>query len=372
MSRIRTNTLSIGNLGEISKTGNLWGEVHEGSGWYCNSSDCLKGNGVLVATCNPSFASSLNERCACLSKNAPCPKMQSGSSTGGLSTGTIDSIQITPEKVDTSRNCPANSPNPSWPYALANNNQVPVISCLYPEDAIPTDEQAQKMAENLNDADNRRFLANYCFSPEPNSINCPAPLTSCPRAISKSAICNQFGEANKKLYDQRAVDYCLDIYNKNKGNPQFNIASTGCKCIKDQKINPDPGLGAILTTIGLGGGGAHCIWGPCVPTSPNLNTYSDRDTACPTVSCLNLINVGGAASVDKSQFIQNLNCGSQSKCSCQPGQVCDEKTATCSGTPTPQPPAPEESFSKYLIPLIILCVMLILSSIGIGIWFYKK
>jgi hypothetical protein len=323
MSVIQTDSLSIGNLSQLSKDGSIYGVVHSGTSWYCTDADCS--NSKLIAKCDPGTGTSKNERCACLSKSAKCPAMLTNS---GNVNGTIYDIQFSPFNIDTSSNCPSSSPDPNWSWALRDSTKTPIVTCQYPADAIPTDDQAEILVQNVGNKDNRKLLANYCFSPEQQTLKCPPPLTSCPKAISRSDICNKFGQADKNLYDQRAFAYCLNLYNQNKGKPDFDISKTGCKCIKDQKIDPDPGLTAILTVPGLAGG-AHCVWGPCVPSSPNLNTYSDRDRSCPAVSCLNLINVGGQASIDKSQFIQNLNC-TGSKCNCNPGEVCNETTGTCS------------------------------------------
>jgi hypothetical protein len=382
---LSTNSLDIGSLADLAKSRAIDNVVHSGSGWLCNASDCP--NGVLVGRCDPGSLTSRNERCACLNtKNRGCDYMKKGT---GTVRGTIMSAKFNPVQIDGSKNCPGGSdPCPNWscPQAFGNlMDKFPEITCSYPYDVIPFDYQAEKMAKNIGSGNNEQFLANYCFSDEEDKNKC-FPFTSCPKAISRRDICDKLGQYNKDLYDQRAIAYCRDIYNKNKSNPNFNIDATGCRCLVDATINRDPGLDKIMTIPSLASP-VHCIWGPCVPTSANLNSFKDLSKTCPTVSCLSLINVGGDAAIDKSQFIQNLTCSGETKCNCRPGETCDDKTGICSCSSDTacgpnnycdsnkrcQPkiqPQPSSDWTWLIILIIIIVILLFASSLGV--YLYNK
>jgi hypothetical protein len=192
MSVIQTDSLSIGNLSQLSKDGLISRVIHRGVGFFCNDNDC--NNSKLVAKCR--YAHGLaDERCACLSKSVKCPIMTTNS---GNVNGTIYDIQFSPFYVDPGNCLSASDPN--WSWVLRDSTQTPIATCQYPTDAIPTDEQAGVLVKNISSKNNRKFLENYCFSQEQDISKCPPPLTSCIKANSRPNICNQLGSSVREMF----------------------------------------------------------------------------------------------------------------------------------------------------------------------------
>ena len=207
------------------------------------------------------------------------------------------------------------------------NNATP--SCVYPDTAIPTDDQSQTLFNRINFDNNKELLLNYCFS---RGTNCPAGVNQCPKALSNDnngvarSICNQLQQRYPSDYDARIETHCQ------KFNTENDIVNSGCKCIfdKKQKLFTD-----LFTKLSQGGmtNYPHCIWKTCIG-SDNFRTYND-DLSKPcnqNVSCSSIIiatdNVQNQGTINS-----NVKCeGSPCNPECVQGYNCNKNTGACEKT----------------------------------------
>ena len=243
------------------------------------------------------------------------------------------------------------------------NNATP--SCVYPDTAIPTDDQSQTLFNRINFDNNKELLLNYCFS---RGTNCPAGVNQCPKALSNDnngvarSICNQLQQRYPSDYDARIETHCQ------KFNTENDIVNSGCKCIfdKKQKLFTD-----LFTKLSQGGmtNYPHCIWKTCIG-SDNFRTYND-DLSKPcnqNVSCSSIIiatdNVQNQGTINS-----NVKCeGSPCNPECVQGYNCNKNTGTCEKTSSTTQTNDNNGYGSALLStttVVIASILVVLSILSI-------
>jgi hypothetical protein len=296
------------------------------------------------------------QRCGCLSKDSwSCQPMKN--KTGG-------DVQAISKNIDgyfpNSSNfygCGQDPPN----YAICSNDSRSYTEngiypqCVYPSNAIPTDDQAKIFSDSLDNtitSDEKQLLFNYCFAPS-TSTRCLSGLSTCPKALSfdGQATCIKLRNKYPLEYDEKSLEYCTNFYNNNKNNSSA-LKTSGCQCLIDTTINPNQTLQNLTTIPGLENT-AKCVWFPCGDLQPqNFTLSKDRNSTCnKNIKCLNLINLGGNVVNDQGVLSQNIQCG-QTDCSapCASDEVCDKIYGKCIKKPTTSSPSTTKT------PDIVKCV----------------
>lgn len=318
-------------------------------------------NAVLMGWTEPSswFATEY-QRCGCLNNGSftwTCQPMKYANGAYAYPVSAINNKSPDSMPSPTFQGCDGDPPNyatcSTYSTYLTENGFYP--TCSYPDNAIPSYEQAVSLYGAglfTPSEDEKALLYNYCFTKATDSTKCMSPLTNCPNAFSNDGssvknkvICDTLKKLEPQVYEDRMLAYCSDLYNKNKDNPDLSILQkSGCQCLIDTTIKPDPVLSPLMTNVALGKP-AHCIWQPCLSTSGNYVLKDDLSKTCASnISCLNLVEISGNASVGGT-INQNLSC---QKASCNPpcktDQKCDEAKGVCINlsqtTTPPTPPTP--------------------------------
>ena len=310
-----------------------------------------------------------------------------------------------------------------------NRENLGIITgtCKYPEDTIPTREQAQYLSKKLETSSHLKLVTNYCFSPETDPANIHAQYDSIPKALSSNVddrdLCTKLGKHSPEIYDQAAINYCTDVYDRYKDVTGFDFSRTGCQCIIDTKVNPDPALISIVTSLETH---PSCVWKPCLiaaggdqlaPVVNNLDSissaYGSTTDHCPPLpTCSNILAVTDDSQQIDSGFNQSVQCdhvGGDSECQdnvdcpgdaicntlglcidncanveCETGWSCNESTGQCqlqtdrgagySGNENQggdEPNGTGGGISTTIIIIIIVGVVLILGGLII-FWLRKK
>ncbi len=324
-----------------------------------------------------------------------------------------------------------------WPGSCATalfdgtreDDQVINAKCQYPNGTIPTQKQAKYLSNTLDEPGHQALVTNYCFSPETNPANILPQYDSIPKALSSNVddrdLCAELGKHSPVIYDQAAINYCTDVYDRYKDVKGFDFSKTGCQCIIDTKVNPDPGLISIVTSLETH---PSCVWKPCLiatggdqlaPVVNNLDSissaYGSTTDQCPPLpTCSNILTVTDDSQQIDSGFNQNVQCdhvGGASECQenvdcpgdaicntlglcidnctnveCETGWICNTSTGQCqlqtdrdsgySGSENEEPSGggaepTGTGISTTVIIIIIVVVVLILGGLII-FWLRKK
>lgn len=395
---ITTSSIDVPSYADFATQGGIRWEVQSFVGEStrnCNPSVSC-GADQLIASCN--MGENNDDACMCL-KTPACPVMSG-------SYNIHSSVTINPEdqwwninkKKGGGPGAPNNSPSnyaPNCPSGLdfhqtdiptffAEINTSPKLTCSYLPNTVPNDNQIGKITKNINDEDNKYFVANYCFTKE--TKDCLPGLTSCPKALTNigSPICSNLYIKYPTLWDSASINYCTNLYNS---DPSSDYSKSGCQCIIDTKINPPAGLDKLLTSLNTA---PHCIWTPCLRSSNNLDT--NVNTPCNPLNCANITNITGQPSFDNSYFLQNILCNgprplppppppsppppSPSMPPPSPPPPSPPPPSPPPQPPSPSPPPPENKtfWEKYKIYIIIVIAVLVIlfSLCGASILFRKK
>jgi len=312
---------------------------------------------------------------------------------------------------------------PSFFDGTRESNLALVAECEYPKGTVPTRAQAQKLVNAAKDDKaldgTAQFLSNYCFRPITAKSRMPSGMVSAPTAMSTNTadknICKDFKQLYQTEYDTGAEKYCQAVYDRYKDVTGFDFSTTGCQCLIDAVINPNPGLQSVVTTLQTA---PSCVWEPCLntgkqllPIEGNLQDVNDSgiwQTNCPELpSCSNIVNIGGGtgSQVDQSEFNQQINCniGSESEChnnndcnedqscnsigscvtscanvNCTSGKVCNPESGFCvpEGSPlldgSGSSTAAGGGKSNAMLIIIIIVSIIVLGLGGLGIWWWMK